>query len=426
MRKKEIIFGFLIGLGLLLYLHNYLVYPPTRGLDSVDHIAYIQYIVDNRSIPAASEGLQMYQPPLYYLLSGLLYGVGNFFGMEDSLKLVQLISLFSAFGNIILIYLLAKKVFSKRYLVVMATLFVMFLPILVYEAAVVSNEMLLSFLVTLSICYFISNRWEKSNTKKAVVLGLFGGLAVLTKYSGLVLVAAVLLVLLASFLKSKKRALVINAGVFLLVVGVIAGWFYLRQFVLFGNPLILANDPKLFPYWQYPGFRDVHFYTNLEGIIPLNVFGAEGESFWGGTYNSLWVDTHNTFLPIIEFSKAGAVIIYLALIPTSILLLGFCFALRKIKKERFRGGYLLLVVYSFFSFVSYTYYTYKLPFGSSIKAFYMLGCVLPWSIFFGLGVKKVIKWLGRFSWVLYCWLIALVLVIYKLYWYQAWWQNIGE
>lgn len=407
----------LLFLGIFLYIHNFFVYPPTRGLDSADHIAYIKYILEKKSLPKADEGLQMYQPPLYYFLASRLFFWGENLGLKEPLKLVQLISLFSAWGIVFLVYLLGKRFFKSKEILFLVVLFSLYLPILIYEGVVISNEMFLSFLVSLGVYFFIRNNWEKESFFKVAVLGIIVGSCCLVKYSGLILAGSVLFVF---FLKRRKN-FVFKAGIFLLTVFLVAGWFYVRQYILFGNPLILANDPKLFPYWQYPGYRDLHFYTNLEGIMPLNVFGAEGESFWGGTYNSLWVDTHNSFLPVMEFSKAGAVIIYLGLLPTFAVVGGFFLALKKKRLD-----YLLLVVYSLFLFFSYFYYTFKLPFGSSIKAFYFLSTVLPLAVFFGLGARKVIEWMGRYSLFLYLELLILLIFIYKLYWYQSWWKNIGK
>lgn len=427
LKKAAKIFPFfLIFLGLILYLHNFLVYPPTRGLDSHDHIAFIKYIAKNWKIPKADEGLQMYQPPFYYILAAILYSLGRLFRFFNPLKFSQLISLFSALGNIILIYFLSKRLFKNYEVLIAVILFAIFLPMHIYESPVISNEMLLSFLSTLILYYFLTRNWEEKGIRDSLILGVICGFTCLTKYTGLILFLTFSITLFLKFIQKRNKEIFINFFIFLITVSFISGWFYLRQYLLFGNPLILANDPKLFPYWQEPGFRDLKFYTNLTGVFPLRVFGGTLESFWGGTYNTIWIDVHHTFLPVMEKSRAGALIIYLALIPSFIIFLGFFMVIKKILRDKLKSPLFLLIVFSLFSFISYFYYTYKLPFGSSIKAFYFLGNIALMAIYFGKGLELMIKWLKKYRWFLYLELLILATLIYKLYWYQSWWKNIGE
>ncbi len=169
--KKFFVLLFFIA-GFLLYLHNFLVYPPTRGLDSRDHIAYIKYIAEKGRIPKASEGIQMYQPPFYYLLAAGFYSLGKLLGFSEPLKLSQSISLISAFFNLILIYFVVKKLFSDLKIQILVTLFCLFLPMHIYESPVISNEMLLSFLSTLTLYYFLKEKWEERKIRNYLILGL--------------------------------------------------------------------------------------------------------------------------------------------------------------------------------------------------------------------------------------------------------------
>jgi len=420
---RKIFLIIVIGLGLLVYFHNFNNYPATRGLDSHDHIEYIEYLVDKNRIPRADEGLQMYQPPLYYYFSSRIYILGEVAGV-DPLKFVQLVGFLSSLGIILLSYEILRVYFKDKFLIYGSLLFVIFLPILVYEANVITSETLFGFLATLAI-YLISVWKDKLSGRRSLFLGVIVGASLLTKYTGVFLFASVIVYYVYGYLRDKELKIIRSGVVFVVACLVVCGWFYVRQFILFGNPFILSNDPSLFPYRQYPGYRDIHFYTNLEGILPLNVFGAEGESFWGGTYNCLWVDTHNTFLPIMEFSKAGALVIYLGLLPTYLLVRGFIRAIRLGVKGK-RKKYLFLVVYSVVLFGGYVFYTYKLPFGSSIKTFYFLSAVSCWAVFFGLGFEKMLKWSKEAKYLFLGLLVLLVGLIVKLYWYQSWWLNIGE
>lgn len=417
---------FLVFLGLVLYFHNFFVFPPTRGSDSGAHLQYIKYLVYNRRIPRADEGFEMYQPSLYYSLAAIFFSLGSFLKLSDPLKLSQSISLLSALGNITLVFLISKKLFKSSKTQILVTLFSIFLPMHLYESPVVSNEMFLSFLSSLAIYYFLINKWEKHDKRKIIILGIITAMTCLTKYSGIILSFVFAAIFLINFFFKKERKYLLDFFIFIFTVLVLSGWFYLRQYLFFGNPLILANDPQLFPYWQEPGYRDWHFYLNLTGLIPLKVFGGPMESFWAGTYNTIWVDTHRTFLPVVEFSRAGAAIIYLGLLPTFIFILGLFKTIKLVASEKNQDKYLFISIFSIFSFLIYLLYTYKLPIYSSVKTFYLLGNILPTAIYFGLGLEIVIKWLKSYRWTLYLWLVILTSLIFKLYWYQSWWKNIGE
>ena len=42
------------------------------GFDRDGHLEYIDYILQHKALPLADDGWQMYQPPLFYLLSTLI------------------------------------------------------------------------------------------------------------------------------------------------------------------------------------------------------------------------------------------------------------------------------------------------------------------------------------------------------------------
>src|SRR5581483_11738644 len=57
------------ALWLLLFWNNNRLLPFHRGFDSKEHLDYINYIQQRRSLPLPTEGWEMYQPPLYYLIA---------------------------------------------------------------------------------------------------------------------------------------------------------------------------------------------------------------------------------------------------------------------------------------------------------------------------------------------------------------------
>ena len=67
--QKPILLLVLAGLWLSLFWNNGRLLPFHRGFDSKEHLDYISYIQQHRSLPLPTEGWEMYQPPLYYLIA---------------------------------------------------------------------------------------------------------------------------------------------------------------------------------------------------------------------------------------------------------------------------------------------------------------------------------------------------------------------
>ena len=62
------------GLGLCLHLSNALHFPYQRSpFDLPQHVEYIQKVEETWQVPDPRDGFEMYQPPLYYFVSALLY-----------------------------------------------------------------------------------------------------------------------------------------------------------------------------------------------------------------------------------------------------------------------------------------------------------------------------------------------------------------
>src|ERR1035438_5169722 len=58
----------LAGAWAVLFANNLKVLPNLLGYDVTGHLPYIRYIQENHALPLASEGWEMFQPPLYYVV----------------------------------------------------------------------------------------------------------------------------------------------------------------------------------------------------------------------------------------------------------------------------------------------------------------------------------------------------------------------
>jgi hypothetical protein len=65
----------LLGAWMLLAANNIGQLPWLLGYDMDKHLDYVEYIARNRSLPLATDGWQMFQPPLFYLIEAPWYSL---------------------------------------------------------------------------------------------------------------------------------------------------------------------------------------------------------------------------------------------------------------------------------------------------------------------------------------------------------------
>lgn len=133
------------------------------------------------------------------------------------------------------------------------------------------------------------------------------------------------------------------------------------------------------------------------------------------------MDTHGSFLNLGD-EKAnlyGNIIIYLALLPSVAILVGFYQSLRLIFKSTRCNSNLALVMVSTLTITSLISFTMEVPFYSTIKAFFYLSLLPPIAVFAGKGLYTMCRNLGKFRFIVYANLIVLYLLIINLFWYRG-------
>ena len=168
------------------------------GFDRDGHQQYIDYILTNKALPLADEGWQMYQPPLFYLLSALIIGPFGWAASSDSAVLaLRAVSALTGIVHLVLIFLCLRLVFPmqpRRQIV--GLLIAGFLPANLCLSHHVTNENLAALFVTAALYFSLRLlRVEKASGRLAVAVGACMGLALLTKFSAVLAVPLVVMAL---------------------------------------------------------------------------------------------------------------------------------------------------------------------------------------------------------------------------------------
>jgi 4-amino-4-deoxy-L-arabinose transferase-like glycosyltransferase len=260
--------------------------PIFEGPDEGQHYRYARWIAQTGTLPdpASVQRGEMHQAPLYYLLAApiiALNGDADFeqvIGLKNAwagyafavpghdnknghlhprnqsfpyigspvaraVHLIRMIGVLAGLGTVLASYHTAKLLWPERPEPGIAVAgFAAVMPQFLYMNSVVNNDGLLFLFSSLSLYYVIKQLRFGPSLRDAVLLGAALGGALLTKVSALFLVFPVGLAVLLQFRRWWKVA-----AVTLGVVAVIAGWWYLRNWLLYGDP---TNLNALYVTWE--------------------------------------------------------------------------------------------------------------------------------------------------------------------------------
>ena len=239
--------------------------PIGASPDELSHLHYINGIADHLRLPPAGEP-ERQQPPLYYLLGAIVAKLTG-----DDARLIRMLSVVLGVLTILTVYAVARRLFPLRpVLAVGAAALVGLLPEAQYLAGAVNDDNLAwlagALLVLAGVVVMQS---DLLTPRLALGVGLAVALAVLAKETVWAL-AVLLLVVVALRFARQMRALQIAA--LLLPAIVLAGWWFVRNAVVFGSPL-----PPLHPITAqrqvFDSLSQVRGYLAATAVSLVGMFG---------------------------------------------------------------------------------------------------------------------------------------------------------
>ena len=301
--------------------------PIFEASDEARHYPYVKQLADGRGLPlpvadeAVNPALQeATQPPLYYAIAALatfwidtgsanhLYVVNphSQIGKPDSrdnknmvvhtpaeafpyrgialaVHLVRLLSVVMGALTVLLTYLIAREALPARpCLALGAALVNALVPGFLFISAAVNNDNLVTPLasITLLLLLRLARREAASGESspgprlwRFALLGVVAGLAALSKLSGLALLLVIGVVLAWLALRRRSPQYLLLTGVVTYGAAfLVAGWWYVRNWLLFGDPTLLTQHLAIVR-------------GRPEPVSLLDLLLREGEglrwSFWG-------------------------------------------------------------------------------------------------------------------------------------------------
>lgn len=329
--------------------------PVFEANDEIWHFGYIQHIRESDSLPVqvfdgADTIYQEHgsQPPLYYLLSALLtspfgiedaksyrllnphvtfsqpesYGNKNLIVRDDSLSmlhgtglavlLLRAIGLALGASTVVLVYKIGELVAPQRSTVAFVAAAITGLnPMFIFVCASVTNDTLAMTLNGAVILLLLRTLRDGFSLRYTVAIGLLFAFASLTKVTSLILLPTMVGVALFVHRKTgNRRGLLVYIYVLALSWLLIAGWWYLRNLQLYGEPfgIIMMAD--------IAGPRGVTF-----DIVRLFAdFQLFRMSYWG-LFGALNIQLTSIFYVLMDIATAlsaiGLVFLILQLLAIS-------------------------------------------------------------------------------------------------------------
>ena len=423
-QKNFLVFSLFLP-AIILRLYHVITYPVSFGYDASWHLAYILKLASTWTIPSAYENLESYQPPLYYFISACFTAI---IGIENHVYVKICLKLINCFYGLIMLFFIYKALSlisrtffnNNRIIVLCGTLLAFYLPVHIYISPMISNEMLCACLVTIGLYILTFCVIKKSFSKKsAVILGIITGLGLLTKYTNFLFLITFLIVSAVIFFDKKinRKELAVFVVIVLSLVSAISGWWYIRNAVKYGDPLIKSNDLQKFSDTysnQPPGSHSLNDFFIFDFRVfsqPFLAIDGRSEKLWNnykknnfmifyndifnsvitGTFSTIWIENHGIFLN----TKGCFTLSRVLLIPGFLIFLlavsGFLKSCFDMFRTNIFTGLMPMVILLTVSLAAYIGYNIKYPYFFHVKAFFMLHLACPFILFFSYALNIMLK-----------------------------------
>jgi 4-amino-4-deoxy-L-arabinose transferase-like glycosyltransferase len=376
------------------------------GMDAIPHLDYVLYVARKWRIPFADEGWKMFESPLYYILSAILYKICSiFYSMEITFRVLRVIPLLCGALQIELCYRSLRYVYPLRKdLQILGTLIGGLLPMNIYMSQVVGSEPLvgvLSGLIVVLVLRLLNRPSLVLSRKYFIVIGFVLGLALLTKITAILLVPPLLFFLvfaISNNIKPNGSLMLILAERIGLVVGVaviVCGWYYVRNWMEMGQIFVGGWDPfRKIVWWQDPGYRTLNQLVVFGASFSFPIYsGVIG--IWDSLYSTMWADgflSAESAYSTRPLWNYGFMIssTWFAALPMAAIMLGILRTLRQPIQSLGQGTlFAASCVIVYLAAILYLYIT--VPIYSVGKASYMLGLLPCFALLAARGMGNLIQ-----------------------------------
>ena len=411
-----LIFLFFIFL-ILFRFNNAVDFNNFWGYDGGGHLEYLRVILEEDRLPDFSDTyIAWHEPGFYYLMAGAGKFVNFLAGENDFINFTaKMLQLLMSFWSVAIVWLVYKisKYFSKNQNVHLASAVTAGLASVMIETSnYLTNELLLTFFITLLLYYFITYAKQRWNAAKLFWFSIIAGLALLTKLSALILIFSVIIWMFYTAIYTRKSRWLWYAVIILAISSLIyAPWAVYKQKNI-GSIFSINAYEKEFHEGEMNELNSDFFYRLNPQVFKNPFWMTSSNSFWAMIFADAFsdyymisnnLDENNLMSDDLRLMTESGNYVTHAKYRLSVLLL--CFSLfyiflfvggvlglfwQAIKKQFKPSVNLLLLIFIFGSFLAVAFNVYSFPFleRGTLKASFILPV---WLLLFIIGFS----WLER-------------------------------
>lgn len=217
------------------------IQPLGRTPDERAHVQYAAFLADHHRLPlfhpqgGGEAGYEAQHPPLYYLAAALVYRLSSPLEPNWRWHLLRWATILIG----VALFVVSRRFFGDLWpqdplLAFCATATVLLMPLTLLYTAYVNPDGLVLLWTTLALEGAWRTSRQPATPLRSVWLGVWAGLALLTKLSGL----PALLIALAAHFWAGREGLGRRLGLTLGTALLLAGPWYARNALLYGSPFI--------------------------------------------------------------------------------------------------------------------------------------------------------------------------------------------
>ncbi|MCL5962076.1 MAG: glycosyltransferase family 39 protein [Chloroflexi bacterium] len=256
--------------------------PAFEALDELWHYPYVKHLADGKGLPILGKSFwenrynqEGGQPPLYYAIGALatfwidtgtqqdVYQINPhaaagqplrsdnknmvihtpeegfpYRGVYLALHIIRILSVLMGAATVYLTYVIGAELFpGEPYVALGAAAFNAFLPEFLFLSGSVNNDNLVTLLGSSAILLILRAAKGRISSRGIALLSLLVGLASVTKLSGLALVALVTFVAFSNGIRKRSMMPFVRLALPVWISTVVlAGWWHLRNWQLYGDP----------------------------------------------------------------------------------------------------------------------------------------------------------------------------------------------
>ena len=424
----EILLFLIFLLGVLMQLNYMLITPYNYRQHDVfshndaGHQGYA-FIIYSGKMPTLVDqdghlDYQFYHPPFNAFMQAMwmricqpfmkLYNLVNnstYYNVEDRNSLYQTTEILSTFYMNIATYFAIKVAYKLKVedkYKAATSLFVALFPALMILAGQENNDPL-CIMNCFIVIYFTVCWWENHSYFNAIMIGLFGGLAMFAKLSGALIVVPAIVafafVLIQSIIKKEKFAYILIQGAIIgLIMAPLGLWFHIYAKVRF-------NQPFGFVFSNLNSNLYVGDYSFFNRFINILDFGDMYTSIWGNTFvnynlpnflikSALFGEYSFLFsdaLALISLTL-NYIFVYFSL---ALIIIYFIYSGKEHLEIKIIGGVIILS-----QLLAQLYFNIKMPYGCTMDFRYIVPIILGFMILNALAFNKFNKekgWIKYFS-----------------------------